>query len=787
MYEKIVRKELASLVNTPVGFFFLVLFTGITGLFLWVIPGTYNIKEGGYATLDAFFSFSPVLLIVLIPALSMKTFSEEKKTKTLYLLCSRPIKVSSIVASKMLAVFSVVLLALALSLSTLWLVGYYALPTWNVDWGGILGAYLGMILFSLSITSLSVFASSVTSSQIVAYIIGVTGSFVVYYGFDLIAALFSGSLALQVSKIGMLSHVLSMKRGVIEGGDLCLFASYITLFFTLSCFVISVRKNYRMIGAGGAMILLFVVFTIFYPFRWDVTAEKRYTLSKQTKEVLEQLEQPVVITSYLEGDLNPGFLRLKQALKDWVSDGNEVVSGQIQIQSVNPYQAADPTAFVKQLHQEGIQGIAVNERNKEGGFSQKTVYPWVKIMYGYRSLSVPLLIHQPDRSGEENLNASIENIEYQLTKAVSDVCRNRERKIAFLEGHGELEDADVQDITDRLSKFYTIDRGQITGAKGELDTYEAIVIAGPQQSFSEEEKFVLDQYLMQGGKILLLVNGALLNYTALAEKGETPSMVNETNLGDWLFQYGVRINPVLLQDKQCLALPVSVPDNAQNSAIQSLRWLYAPVLNPNGQHPVTKNILHVKSEFVSSIDFTGKNEEIRKTPLLYTSSQTREVKVPEMIRLAANEEDIEKEFEQQHLIAAAVLEGRFTSVFNHRSIPSSLKEYDRIIEKSPETKLIVVASEEIARNDRGQAVGYDAYSQITFGNADFLLNAVNYLTDDPQLMLLRDKDWKLRLLDKEKMSATVSYPVLFTILLPLLLLVALGLSYFFWRIKKAGA
>lgn len=781
------RKELGSLVNTPVGILFLVLFVVVSGSLLWFLPGAYNIKEGGYATMDSFFVLAPVLLIVLIPALSMRSFSEERKSKTLDLLLTRPVGVPSIVAAKTGAVFVVVLLAFLLSLAHPLLLSYYALSVGSLDWGACAGAYIGLIYFSLSIISLSIFTSSLTSNQIVAYIAGVSGSFILYYGFELLASLFSGSVAASISQWGMLSHILSMKRGVIDGRDLVVLFVYTLLFYLLTCRVLSLRKSGKSLLLALVGLLVFGLAGTLLPVRWDLTAEKRHTLSEPTKQLLNNLPFPLELTSYLDGDLNPGFLRLKQSLSDLMLDFSRQASGKVHFRSVDPYRSADPAAFIKELDGRGVRGIAVNEKRADGGFVQKIVFPCIEISCGGKSIVFSPLVRHPDKSGEENLNASIENLEYELARAISELSRDRERKIAFLEGHGELPEADLQDITDRLSRYYTIDRGRISGSKAELDAYDAIVIAGPQSAFSEQEKFVIDQYLMQGGKLLLLMNGVLLDYRALAEEGESPSMPNQSNLDDILFHYGLRINPVLIKDLQSLTIPVSVKEDGLNAVIKPIRWHYAPLLNPSAGHPVSKGLLHVKSEFASSIDFTGKDPAVRKTPLLYTSAHSKEVNVPEMIRLDINEyQSVDKEFVQSELVVAALLEGSFSSVFTHRDIPEGLPAYDSIRARSPETRMIVVASEEIIRNEPGQALGYDSYSEITFGNVDFLLHSLHYLTDDLSLMSLREKHWTLRLLDRNKMQDKPALPFLFTLILPLVLIVSCWLAYFFIRKRRYG-
>ncbi len=786
-------KEFKSIFIAPAGLIFLLVFVCATGCFLWLIPGAYNIPESGYASLDAFFALVPLLLILLIPALCMRVFSEEKKAKTLDLLLTRPVSVGTIIRNKIFAVFLVVLLAFLITLCHLQAVFHYALPVGNLDMGAIAGSYAGILCLSMVMISVSVFASSVTSNQVLAFIFGFLGCAGCYYGFDLVSGLFStGKIQLFIQNLGLLAHVKSMQRGVIDSRDLIVLFSVFVLFYLLTYLVLSVRKPWHMVLSVLVAVFVLNTASAFFNFRWDLTSEKRYTVGPQTRQILHELHQPIEVILYLDGDLNAGFTRLKQSSLNILDEFSAYSSGTIHSQIIDPYQSAEPD-FIEKLQSEGIRGIAVNERNKDGKIIQKMVFPWMKIASGGRSVILPLLVHQPYRSGEENLNASIENLEYRLISGIYSIVQQEERKIAFLEGHGELTEKEVKDVTDKLSHYYSIDRGELSGRKGELDIYKAVVIAGPQQTYSEGEKFILDQYLMQGGKILMFLNGVRLDYDQLAVAGATPSMANDVNLDDMLFTYGVRINPVLLEDAQCIALPVNTGKDGAADAVKPIPWYYAPLLNPVPGHPVTKDILPVKSEFVSSLDFTTGRDSIEKTPLLVTSDYTHIVHVPEMITFELADQLREMSFfEEKKQQAAVLLEGIFTSLFYRRAIPEGVIAEGKPDIRSKMTKIIVVASEEIIRNDVTETngtiqyfpVGYDRYSQTTFGNGDFIINAVNYLTDDAGLMQLRSKQWKLRLLDMQRIQKSADLLPWLYIVTPSLILIAIYLIALIIRKKQ---
>ena len=787
-------KELKSLSTTLTGMLFLLMFSGLTGIFLWVLPGTFNIIDSGYADMAPFFTLAHVLLLILIPALSMKTFAEEKHSKTMDLLLTRPVSLWRIIANKIIAIGVVVASALLLSFTSVYTLYIYALPAGNIDLAAIAGSYLGILCFALTLIGLSVFTSSLTSNQIVAFILAAVGSIGLYYGFELLASLSaSGKTQLLIKNYGLYAHIVSMQRGVINSQNLLILFSYAFLFYFLTELVLSVKKNPRRLLCFLLLVAGINMLGNIVSFRWDLTAEKRYSTGTQTHAILKQLEKPVDIQLYLDGDLNVGFARLQRAAIDLITDMAAIAPQSIRLHIIDPH-AASPD-LQKQLQAEGIQGILVNEKESAGKSTQKVVYPWIKIHYDEREMPISILVHHPEKSGEENLNASIENLEYRIVKGLNDLTQNRyNRKIAFLEGHAELPEDAVKDITDKLSQYYQVDRGRLSGQVGELNSYQAIIIAGAQTPFSEAEKYEIDQYLMQGGRLLWCVNGVVLDYRQLAATGESPTMANELNLEDMLFMYGIRINPLLVQDLQCLSLPVMVKTEGATDAMQALPWFYAPLLTPNRKHPITKDILHVKSEFVSTLDFVGTQPSINKTPLLYTSEYTQEVKIPQMVSFSSTSQQPDMQlFNKQSLMVAALLEGSFPSVFTLRKTPDAITNAQPFEKQSRHTKIIVVASEDIIRNDFSELqsgeiqyypLGYDKHSQITLGNADFILNAINYLTDDAGLMPLRNKQWQLRLLDRKKANEATLPIFLLNIVFPITLIAAVFLRIIFFRKRK---
>ncbi|MDR2627239.1 MAG: gliding motility-associated ABC transporter substrate-binding protein GldG [Dysgonamonadaceae bacterium] len=777
----LLSKEYKTLLNTPAGLVFLLAFLLITGSLLWLIPGAYNISENGYASPDAFFSLAPVVLMVLIPAFSSGLFSEEKKRQTLEVLLTRPIRVSSIIAAKTTATFLIVSTAFVLSLSHLLTISYYAVPQGNMDWGAVGSSYTGMLLLAWTFVSIAVCASALTANQAIAFILALIGCTGYYYGFELLSTLFSsGKIQLFIKQMGLYSHVVSMQRGVVDSRDLVALLSVSAVFFFLTCHILSVKKNRKILLGGILSLLLLNILSAAFYFRWDLTSEKRYTISNQSKSVLKHSGKSLTFEIYLAGDLNAGFTRLKQATIDMLSEFSLLSPGKIHVHVTDPYQAKE-SDFISRLNEEGIRGIAVNERDRAGKITQKTVFPWLKITDGEETIPVSLLIHTPYQSGEKNLNASIENLEYQLIRNISYLTEKKLRKIAFLEGHAELPEPEVGDITEALSHYYQVDRGQLTNDMHQLSAYECVIIAGAQMPFSEQEKFILDQYLMKGGRLLFLINGVKLLPNKLAREGQTPTIVNDINLDDMLFTYGIRINPVLVEDRQCLTIPVKTNITEGDGEFKPIPWYLAPILYPALDHPVTRHIMLVKSEFASSLTFVGKQTKIRSIPLLSTSGNSHIIQAPEMIDLRSTEENKESGyFREQSIMIAALLEGTFTSVFDHRSVPEGINALE-IIRESVPAKIIVTGSEAIIRNETERTAsgnkylpaGYDKYMDVQFGNRDFLINAVNYLTDRQRWMNLKNKHLKIRLLDRERLMQSGYLLTVVNITVPIILVLGL--------------
>ncbi|MDR0231359.1 MAG: Gldg family protein, partial [Dysgonamonadaceae bacterium] len=640
----LLSKELRSIFNSVSGILFSCIFLIVCGCLLWFIPGNYNIAESGYASLSSFFALAPVLLLVLIPALAMRTFSEEKKQGTLSLLITRPVSLFEIVFSKYLAVFISIVVVLLPTLIYVVFLSYSALPQGNIDWGAITGSYLGLLFLVSTFVAISVFASSLTSNQVVAFITGLLICIVFYFGFDLFSGLFSsGKTHYMIRNIGFLSHYQSIQKGVIDISDIIYFfvVSCLFLVFTKQTLTVisstarNLPSNYRRFFISILALATLLIASFFFSFKFDLTSDKRYTLSKPVKTLLREIELPVTVEFYLTGDLNSGFYQLQRASLDMLNDFSDLSSGKVSYRVINPYQ--EDKEFIKTLSEKGIKAIAVNERNREGKIVQQIVFPYLLFISGENEIPVSLLVNEPGKSGEENLNASIGMLEYRLTQALENVIRKEPHKITFLQGHGELTHDQMSDLFDLLSYNYEIYSGTLpeNPEVNILDDSELVIIPGPQEPFAEDEKYILDQYIMRGGKVMWIINGVKLDLHALATAGATPTMANEVNLEDLLFGYGFRIEPVLLADVQCLEIPIDTNMEDVDDSFEVAPWFYAPILNATQGPIINKGISLVKTAYASILSFVGKEAEnpVRNQVLLHSSELSAIVQVPEKISL----------------------------------------------------------------------------------------------------------------------------------------------------------
>ncbi|NDV68518.1 gliding motility-associated ABC transporter substrate-binding protein GldG [Dysgonomonas sp. 25] len=792
----LIIKELKSVFCSPAGAFFAVSYLLISGCVLWLFSGSFNIPESGYASLQPFFHLSPILLAVLIPALTMRQFAEERRLKTLNILRARPVSFGNIYSGKALATIVFILITLATTLIYAYSVYRLANPAGNVDLASIGASYISLLLISAVFVAIGLFTSSISQNQIIALLTGIFLCLFSFFGFELISGLFlSGKTQLTLSSLGLNYHYSVMQRGVMPVGGILVAVNYILLFFFLTLLVCQEKKSLRLplalLVAVNATILLTP------NIRFDFTEEKRYTLSDYTKNLLSEVkEKPLQIDVYLEGDLNAGFLRLRNETFDILSDMNRYAGNNLTVKPINPYHISrQPNqSLYNYMVQKGMDAITLNESDREGKISRKEIYPYAQVISGEDTLVVSLGKYMPGYTADENIHAAIESLEFEFTDAIRLLVQQKQKTVAFIEGHGELPREYLYNAEDLLAKYYDVIRGEIWYDTSIMN-FDALIIAGPRSGFSEREKYVIDQYIMHGGKVLWLIDGAYYSSNDLRQTGTSASMKNDTNLDDLLFSYGVRVNPDFVQDKQCASIYLATGGN--NNAPALMPCYYIPYLMPSTDNPITKYVRDIRAPFSSSIDILRSSEKAEKKILLTTANNSHIVKVPELITFDVEEiQNNPAYFDQAFITTAVSLEGVFNSAFTNRLIPTDEEieiTRQRLNESKP-TRMIVVSSSEIIRNylhrdaDSPQPLfspmGYDPVEDRIAGNRDFFVNAVNWLTDDDGITRLRTKQQQLRTLNKKQVYEAYNQYAALNIALPIAIILGIMGCTYFYRKRK---
>ncbi len=544
--------------------------------------------------------------------------------------------------------------------------------------------------------------------------------------------------------------------------------------------------------------------------RFDLTSEKRYTLSPTTKEILSNLDDYVYFKVYLEGDFPAGFKKLRRETKEML-DEFRAYSKYIDYEFINPAESTDDAErneTYKLLYQSGLNPTEMVIRNNDGSSQQMVIWPGALVSYRNNTeIPIDLLENQIGQSSEEALNASMQNLEFRLIDAVKKVTRLQKPQIAFIEGHGELDEQDVYDITQTLKQNYVVTRGEIGektnallsrtdyNAQGEVKVFpafDAIIFAKPTEPFSEKEKFLIDQYIMHGGKVLWLVEPVYANMDSLQSQESTIGVEMDLNLDDMLFKYGVRLNRNLLLDLTCAALPVRTGQVAGQAQLEYYRWFYFPLLQAASNHPMVRNMNSIKADFVSSIDATTSANGISQIPLLKTSDYTKVSGAPVFITLAMlRQKPDQRMFPQKGQNVAYLLKGSFESLYANR-LPQEIIDSEEMdfMEESVPTAMIVVADGDIIRNQidvkrkTPLPLGYDQYTGNTYANKEFIENCISYLVDGEGLIDIRSRELKVRLLDTTKIAQQRAKWQIINTLIPIALIIALGFVMAIIRKKK---
>ncbi|MFC3559631.1 gliding motility-associated ABC transporter substrate-binding protein GldG [Pedobacter jamesrossensis] len=556
------------------------------------------------------------------------------------------------------------------------------------------------------------------------------------------------------------------------------------------------KSNRKWINFG-LVVLALVLLNIggqYIFHRFDFTADKRFTLSDKTKTLLNRTEKPIIITVFLNGELPAAFKRLQSSVKDLLTDYRAYSKANLKVVFIDPlagFNSADQDTVINNLYQQGIEATNLSVKT-ESGLTQKLVFPMAMIESDGKQMPVKLF-QNLDAGGsyEDNINRSIENLEYIFTSGIKKVISGSNPRIGFSESNGEPADLELYDAMHTLANSYEVGRVNLnTIDKAGLDKLKMLIIVKPQAQFTEAEKYKINYFVMNGGRVLWSIDQISAELDSLRGKGSQMVLNRNLNLEDMLFMYGARINYNVIADKNSADIPVSTGNVGGQPQIQLVPWLYYPILLPDASASLVKNLDGIKAEFPSTVDTIG-SKGVKKTYILTTSAFNKVFNVPKLfsLQMVAEQPD-PKTFQNPLQSAGVLLEGNFPSVFAGRPLPKEIQRaYTDAIASKP-SKMVVIGDGDIfknqivAKDNSPLPLGFDRYTQRTYGNKALLLNIVDYFTDDDNLIVLRNKEVKIRLLDKAKIKLEKTKWQIINIIAPLLLLIFFAIFQHYYRKYK---
>ena len=536
--------------------------------------------------------------------------------------------------------------------------------------------------------------------------------------------------------------------------------------------------------------------------RFDLTKEGRYSLSDATKNLLSELDDYIYVEVYLEGEFPAGIERLsletRQLLSEFKSQNNL-----LQYTFINPTESTDEKTrneIIKQLYEKGISPTSLQVKDGET-YTEKVIVPGAIVKYGGKEVAIQLLKNQIASGPTQNIEQSIRELEYEFTSAIKRLQTPIKQSIAFITGHGELEDKEIEDLTNSLSEQYSISKVNLrefdVDASGEADlakklkelkSKKLVLIAKPTETFQNLDKYFIDQYIMNGGKVIWMLDATNADMDSLANKGTfLAQALRGLNLNDQLFKYGVRVNSDLIEDISSSKIPVPVSFVNDIPKWELRPWRFFPVCIPTSSHPITSNLNAIKFDFVGSIDTVKTSSTVRKTVLLHSSPYTKVANTPYEVSLqSALDQPIQEQFANGEQATAVLLEGEFESIFKNRL--NALSKKLPFTELSSTTKMLIISDGDIAQNQiiRGVVLplGYDNYEKRQYGNKDFILNSIDYLLEEDALIDVRTRELKMRLLDVQKINQERGFWQLINLLIPIALILIFGLIKQYLRKKK---
>ena len=527
--------------------------------------------------------------------------------------------------------------------------------------------------------------------------------------------------------------------------------------------------------------------------RFDLTNDQRYTLSQTSLDIVQKVDEPLYIDVYLDGDFPSEFKKLQtetqQLLQEFTSRNSNII-----FQFINPLDSNDKNlGKAKELAGKGLTPVSVSVDNK-GKQEQSMVFPWAIARLGNKEIKIQLLKNMLGASTADKVVSSVQHLEYAFANAINTVSQTREKKIAVLKGNDELQDIFMADFIKEVRNNYYIGTFTLDSVAKKpveslliLKKYDLLIIAKPQEKFSDNEKQVLDQYIINGGKTLWLLDMVHAEMDDLNQTGTTMAFGNDLDLNELFFKYGIRILPELIKDEQCTPIKLASGALGSKTEYQQYPWKFAPFIYPESNNPIVKNLDGIKFDFCNPIELLKNN--IQKTILLQSSVNSRKVGTPVQINLNMVEEKSApaEYFNKGNIPVAVLLEGKFKSMYENRVLPFNDAAFVNSLDKN--NKMIVITDGDVIKNQVDKSgipmeLGFDKWTKNVYGNKEFVMNCVNYLLDDNGLINIRSKDVNIPLLDKDKVFENYSKNQFLALGLPIIMIVLFGVIFTYLRKQK---
>jgi ABC-2 type transport system permease protein len=808
-------KEVRSFLNSLIGYITITIFLLATGLFIWVISGMENVFEIRTSTLNSLFFNAPLVFMFIIPAITMRMFAEEKRTGTLELLYTKPLTDTQIILGKYLAGFFLIFLAI---LPTwIYYISIYNMgdPVGNIDTGGTFGGFIGLYLIGAVYVAIGTFCSAVTRNQVLSFLFSLVICFILYTGFDFIGSynLLGAGWDAAAQSIGIRQHYATLQKGVLDVSDIIYFLGLVVTFLVLTRLVLlrgrGVTKNLIQAGIIYGIIIALNVVGHQISFRLDMTEEKIHSLSDGFVDLLENdLDKPVLVTVYMAGDDFPAQVEsLRRNIEDKLVEFNRISDGVVKYQFINP--SEDPEAqeaVEKQLEKAGLNQKFVREQS-DSKISDILFWPGAIIEYGNdKTEAIQFIGGGMGMVDRGLLSIAANQLEFRFLQALKKLSQKEYPKVAFLHGHGELDPNATISIRGHLNASYNVSDIELKDSNGNeliyaLGGYSGLIIAQPKSKFSDKEKFILDQFAMNGGKIAWLIDPLNVKEDSLYRLGQTKAEAYDLNLSDLLYNYGARLNEELVISERCG--PIYNIEQRQPAD-----WDFFVMGRNTNNDPVASNLNPVKLKYVGSLDPVG-DESITKRILLESSPNSKVFKNPARVSFAFLKPSYRPTYVGEGVGArntAMMLEGDFKSFYRNSLDPAYRNNPGvEFKEQATDGKMLIVADGDIIKNliSTKKAPGSKINPETdvlspdiefvvqgqpypAYANIDFFSNAFDDLMGQENLIALRGREFKQRPIDVSILGDKAKKAAIkfVNVALPLLLLLIFAVIQYLVRRSK---